>query len=188
MDNPIYTAFNNQTYPSSISKEVECALSFYPSLKETKIKFIIKPGLQNSFMKAQPDTWSLLKGRKKRVYRIYISNVFRVDNYKLAVQDIPSDVLIGWLGHELGHVMDYETRSTLNLIGFGIRYLTSDNYVRKVERIADSYAVSHQMYTYILKTKKFILSNTNLSEKYKNKIKKLYVSPDEILKLVEAQK
>jgi hypothetical protein len=41
------------------------------------------------------------------------------------------------------------------------------------------------MDTYILETKNFILNNTNLSEVYKARIKKYYLSPDEIVKLVE---
>lgn len=177
----------NHNYPAVIKIQAEKALSYYPTLADTKIEFIIKPGLKHSFMKAQPVYWSLLGAKKNRVYRIYISNAFQVEDLKLDLKDIPNDVLIGWLGHELGHIMDYETRSTFNLIGFGIKYLLSESYVRKVERIADSFAVSHNMHTYILKTKNFILNNANLSQKYKNKIKKLYVSPDEILKIVDAQ-
>ena len=93
-------------------------------------------------------------------------------------------MLIGWIGHELGHVMDYRNRSTLNMISFALKYLFSTAHIQEVERAADTYAVKHGMYQYILATKNFILNNTSISPKYKNRIKRLYMSPEEIMELV----
>ncbi|WP_010521488.1 hypothetical protein [Aquimarina agarivorans] len=177
----------NKTIPTEILAEAKTALSFYPSLKNTPIEFVIKPSMKKSFMKAQPKFSTLLKPTYKRAYLIFINESFTLEDKKLDLKDIPSDVLVGWLGHELGHVMDYKERSTLNLLWFGIRYYFSGNYIRKAERIADSYAVSHQMTDYIICTKNFILNHADLSDKYKSKIKRLYVSPNEILKIVEEQ-
>ena len=100
------------------------------------------------------------------------------------IKDIPPDVLIGWLGHELGHIVDYRNRSAFGLIIFGMRYVTSENYIMEAERVADTYAVEHGMGDYILKTKNFILNHTALSESYKNRIRRLYLSPEEIVVLV----
>ena len=93
--------------------------------------------------------------------------------------------MIGWLGHELGHVMDYRNRSSLNLIWFGIKYKLSDNHIKEAEIAADSFAIQKDMENYLLDTKNFILNKTNLSESYKARIKKYYLSPDEIMLLVE---
>ncbi len=177
----------NKIIPQAIAIEVTKALSYYPSLKKTPIEFEIRSDMKTSFMKAQPKFLSLFKSKKNRTYKILISETFSLENKELKLTAIPSNVLIGWFGHELGHIMDYKERSTLNLIWFGIRYYFSGNYIRKAERIADSYAVSHHMKDYILQTKNFILNHTELSEKYKAKIKRLYVSPDELLKIVEDQ-
>jgi len=178
----------NKVIPTVIEKEVKKALSYYPSLKETPIEFQIKSDMKNSFMKAQPKFWTLFSSRKTRKYRILVSDKFSLEGKELKLKDIPSDVLIGWFGHELGHIMDYKERNTFNLAGFGISYYFSGNYIRKAERIADSYAVSHQMIDYLVKTKNFILNHADLSEKYKNKIKRLYVSPNELLNIIEEQK
>ncbi|WP_010182357.1 hypothetical protein [Aquimarina agarilytica] len=177
----------NKIIPQAIAVEVTKALSYYPSLKKTPIEFEIRSDMKTSFMKAQPKFSSLFKSKKNRTYKILISETFSLENKELKLTAIPSTVLIGWFGHELGHIMDYKERNTLNLIWFGIRYYFSGNYIRKAERIADSYAVSHHMKDYILQTKNFILNHTELSEKYKAKIKRLYVSPDELLKIVEDQ-
>ncbi|NNE76582.1 MAG: hypothetical protein HKN31_05860, partial [Pricia sp.] len=94
-------------------------------------------------------------------------------------------IMIGWLGHELGHVMDFKNRSGANLIGFGLRYLFSKNYIKRAERMADSYAVAHGMEDYILATKEFILTKAGLSQKYVDRIKRLYLSPEEIMDIVK---
>ncbi len=98
---------------------------------------------------------------------------------------VPSEVLIGWIGHELGHIMDYRERSGLNMLWFGIKYLTSKNYIREAERVADTYAVNHGLGEYIIATKDFILNHAHLSETYKSRIKNLYLSQEEIMMLVE---
>ena len=174
-----------KTIPKQIKEEAIIALSHYPDLKNTAIEFVIKPSLKKSFMKAQPVFSTLLNPSKKRHYVIYISQNFIVEDKKVNLNDIPKKVLIGWLGHELGHVMDYKNRSGINLIGFGVRYLFSGSHIREAERVADSYAVSNGMGDYILATKNYILNHADFSDVYKDRIKRLYVSPDEILELIK---
>ncbi len=175
----------NKIIPKSIEDEIRVALSHYPELLETPIEFKFKKKIQKSFMQAQPKFSGLLKKRKNRSYYIMISESFSIEDEKFGVNEIPSDVLIGWIGHELGHIMDYRDRGGFNMIVFGIKYLLSSNYIREAERAADTYAVNRGMGEYILATKDFILSHAHLSEVYKARIKRLYLSPEEILELVE---
>ncbi len=179
--------FKNKIIPSLIINEAGTALSHYPELEEVAIEFKFKSSLKRSFMKAQPKFSSIFRSKKKRAYVILMSETFKIDGMQLPIKEIPENVLIGWLGHELGHIMDYHTRNSLNLIFFGIGYWISPNYIRKAERTADTYAITHSMKDYILATKKFILNHSSLSEKYKARIRRLYLSPDEILLLVKKQ-
>lgn len=171
--------------PDSIREEALLALSHYPELKNTRIEFKFKKSIKKSIMQAQPSFWSLLKGKKNRSYFIFISESFEIEGEKFETKNIPENVMIGWLGHELGHIMDYRNRNSFDLIWFGIKYILLDNSIREAERAADSYAVQKNMDSYILETKNFILNNTNLSEVYKDRIKKYYLSPDEIMAIVE---
>ena len=172
-------------YPSSIEKEARIALSHYPALENTMIKFKFKKKIRKSTMQAQPTFWSIFRSKRKRKYVILMSEHFKIADTVFRTVDLRPEVLIGWLGHELGHVMDYEQRSGLNLIGFGLGYYFSDNYLKSAERTADTFAVNSGMEKYILATKNFILSEADFPEKYKNRIKKYYLSPDEIMLLVE---
>lgn len=174
----------NKTIPVEIFEEAKRALAYFPELEEVGIEFRFKNDISKSFMQAQPAFSNVFKGKNNRNYYIFISSQVNIEGKDFSVRDIPSDVLVGWLGHELGHVMDYRDRSGMGLVVFGLRYVTSNKYIMKAERRADVYAVNQGMGDYILKTKDFILNNTDLSESYKNRIKRLYLSPEEIVNLV----
>lgn len=174
----------NKTIPLEIFEETKRALAYFPELEEVGIDFRFKDDISKSFMQAQPAFSNVLKGKSNRNYYIFISSKVVIEDKDFSIRDIPSDVLTGWLGHELGHVMDYRDRSGMGLVIFGLRYVTSNKYIMKAERRADVYAVNQGMGDYILKTKEFILNNTDLSEAYKERIKRLYLSPEEIVNLV----
>ncbi|WP_432411195.1 hypothetical protein [Rasiella sp. SM2506] len=176
---------SNKIFPKSIEDEALVALSFYPELKDTAIEFKFKDNIKKSTMQAQPTFVSIFRSKEDREYIILISRKIQIEDESFTMKDIPSDVLVGWLGHELGHVMDYRDRTGLGMILFGIKYLFSGTHIKEVERAADTFAIDHGMGEYILKTKNFILDNANFSERYKAKLRKLYMSPEEVMHLIE---
>ncbi|WP_452225938.1 hypothetical protein [Lacinutrix cladophorae] len=171
--------------PESILKEANKALEYFPQLQETNIEIKFKKNIKKSTMQARPTFGSFFRGRKNRKYIILISESFKISNQVFKTKDIPSDILVGWIGHELGHILDYQKRSKMNLIRFGINYLFSENSIVEAERAADTFAVAQGMEKYILKTKNFILNHADITLSYKNRIKKFYLSPEEIMILVE---
>jgi hypothetical protein len=64
-------------------------------------------------------------------------------------------------------------------------YLTSKDFIKTAERAADTYAVEHGLGDYILATKKFILHEAGLPDRYINRINKLYLPPETIMELME---
>ncbi len=176
---------SNKIFPDSIKDAALVALSYYPELKDTAIEFKFKDNIRKSTMQAQPTFLSIFKPKVDRQYIILISRKIKIEEESFTMENIPRDVLIGWLGHELGHVMDYRDRSGVGMILFGIKYLFSGTHIKEVERAADTFAINHGMGKYILKTKNFILDNASFSEKYKAKLRKLYMSPEEVMHLIE---
>ena len=177
--------FSNKIVPDAIWREAYVALSHYPELKDVPIEFRFKKNIKKSFMQAQPKLGGIFKKRKNREYLIFINEKFTIDDEVFDVTNVPSEVLTGWIGHELGHVMDYLDRSGAELLWFGIKYVTSKNYIREAERAADTYAVNHGLGEQIIATKNFILNHSRLSDSYKNRIQELYLSPDEIMVLID---
>ena len=170
--------------PESLEHEIKTALSYFPQLKDVPIEFRFKKDIKRSTMQAQPSIGSFFKKRKDRSYKIFISRKFKITGREFMTKHIPSEILIGWIGHELGHILDYQNRSNLNLIQFGFNYLVSEKHIIEAEKAADVYAIKQGMSEYILKTKNFILNHAEISDKYKERMKRYYLSPEEIMQIV----
>lgn len=179
------TPLEKPNIPKAIEKEAKIALSYYPELQKLPIEFKFKDTIKKSTMQAQPKFRSLFKPKDQRGYVILMNEKIKIGDKEIATRDLPSDVLIGWFGHELGHIKDYQHRSSLNLLFFGIRYLLSSNYIKGAERRADSIAVAKGMGPYILKTKAFILENADLPDTYKKRVLEFYPSPEEIMHMID---
>jgi len=178
----------NKSIPDEIREVTLLALSHFPELLEVDIEFVLKNKIRGSVMQAQPKVGSLLfNSRDNRKYKINISRYLELDDEWLPIEEVPENVLLGWIGHELGHVMDYLEKSRLGLISFGFRYVTSNAFVTQAEITADSYAVAGGLGNNLVDTKNFILNNDRLPEEYRNKIRDLYMSPGEIMTLVDVE-
>lgn len=176
---------HNKQIPPIIKQPLLKALAFYPELKDAVINFIFKKNIKSSVMQAQPVFSTLLRKQEKRHYRINISTHFKLNSCDLPITEIPETVMVGWIVHELGHILDYERRTNAEIVLFGFRYLFSPEYVKEAERVADTFAVERGAGKYILATKRFILDHADIRQEYKNKIKRLYLSPDVIVDLVK---
>lgn len=170
--------------PEKIREIALKALSYYPELQNHTIEFVINSNIRKSVMQAQPKFVSML-GFGKRTYLIKISRNFELKGVKTPIEDLPEGVLLGWIGHELGHIMDYTFKNTLSLILFGIGYLTSRRFIIEAERAADTFAVNHGLGEYILETKDFILNQAGMSPRYLDRINRLYLPPEEVMLMME---
>lgn len=178
----------NKIIPEEIRKITLLALSHYPELMDVEIDFQFQKKIKGSVMQAQPKVGSLIFDNKdNRAYRIKISRYLELFDEFLPIEELPDDVLLGWLGHELGHIKDYIDRSAVNLVAFGVKYLFSKSFVTQAEITADSNSVSNGLGSAIIATKDFVLNHDRLPEGYKDKIRALYMSPGEILSLVDVE-
>jgi hypothetical protein len=181
-----YEAFGaRKTIPPEIREVTLRALSFYPLLKDVKIDFVYNENIRKSLMQAQPRFSTMYGSRKWRSYLIKIHRFFSLKGKSIPVHELPEDVLIGWIGHELGHIMDYLRKNNWSLMLFGLGYFTSKSFIIMAERAADTYALDHGLGDYLLATKDYILHEAGMSEKYIRRIKRLYLPPEEIMDLME---
>ncbi|MDO9554067.1 hypothetical protein [Rhodonellum sp.] len=177
----------NKVIPEEIKKPVMQALSYFPELAEVDITFAFKDKISGSIMQAQPRMFSLLVDTKEnRKYKINITRYLDFEDKSIPIEEVPYDALVGWIGHELGHIMDYLDRSTTGMMRFGVKYMLSDKKVIEAELTADGYAIGCGMGHQIVANKNFILNNDNFEEAYKDKIRNLYMSPSQILSIQEA--
>lgn len=149
------------------------AMSNYEFDKDTEIR-LVRSSLKGSTMQAQPIFYFKDVFTGLNSYRIRLAEFVRGSN-TMKVENLPDDVLIGWFAHELGHVKDYQSHSFWGMIGFGVRYLTSSAFRKKIEHRADQIAIEHGYHHEILATKKFLFMHEDIDPSYRLKMKKLYM-------------
>jgi hypothetical protein len=130
-------------------------------------------------MQARPKIKSIFKKKSSRSYVVRISRHLKLTHEKIDITTLPCDVLVGWIGHELGHVMDYKDRSSFSMIKFGFKYVLFKNFVIEAEKAADLYALKHGLGDYVIETKHFVLNHADIPVEYKARNKRLYMSPEE---------
>jgi hypothetical protein len=182
--------YMNVTYKNVENQKIidcfEIALDRYKTLHNYEITLVQK-SIKGSTMQAQPiiTIGSVVKGVKR--YRIKLAKHVR-DEEKLPIAGLDEDVLIGWFAHELGHLMDYQQYSNLQMIGYGVKYLLSAKQRKIIEHDADYIAIAHGFHEEILATKKFILEHDLIQKDYKEKIKQFYLPEADVLMCSEDKK
>lgn len=159
-------------------------IGHYPLL-QSRVLYFRQIDLARSAMRAQPVfNWRFFR-RATREYRIDYSQHQKIAAHT-RFQDLPDEVIRGWIAHEAGHLVDYLHRPWLGMLSFGINYALNRPYLREAEKRADQIAVEHGFGAEILATKHYLLNNGALPEKYQRRLRKYYLSPDEIEGLILA--
>ncbi len=157
------------------------ALTHFPELKDAKILF--KSKSINSTMQAKPKGLNVFRRKGKRKYVVIINTI----NPKVPLDSISFNAKIGVLGHELAHIIDYESKNFWQIIGIGLRY-GNKKYRAKFERATDQrtldYGLKWQSYDFSTYVFKYNQNNTKYLE-YK---KKVYMTPEEILLQLDSLK
>jgi hypothetical protein len=184
-DDPRELFATNKTIPDNLREVILDALSFYPALHDVKIDFKYAAKIRTHFMQAQPRYTTMIGSRRRRSYIIKIRPQFILKGKEIPAHKLPRDVLVGWIGHELGHIMDYLRKTNLELLIFGIGYYTSKSFIITAERAADTYALNHGLGDYILAAKNFILHMAEMPERYIERMNRLYLPPEEIMIMMD---
>jgi hypothetical protein len=168
----------NLEISETIRSEVLCALSFYPELKQTRIRYKYKS--IRGTMNARPSLLNLFSNRLNRRYMIIINNN-KGRNKGLCYDSLASDVKVGWFGHEMAHLSTYKQMSNFQTLIFSFLYVTSEKFITRVERFTDYVAINHGLAFQIYKGDNFLLNCSSVSEKYKERIRTRFLSLEEII-------
>lgn len=114
---------------------------------------------------------------KKRKYYINVN-----PRRKKILSGLSKEDLIGWFGHEFGHIMDYETMSRSKLLVFILRYIFDLKFRFSVEKKINVLASNNGFFKELFGVwKKFISMNT-VSKKYRRYITRHYFPDWESIK------
>lgn len=168
----------HKTIPPALELECLSALQFYPELKDVHILF--RFGKASTTMSSRPTVASLLKNRKKRLYIVTV-NQNGASKLGLTWNELSFNETVGWFGHELGHILHYSQKSDGGIIWMGYKYSFA-RYKRKMERFTDQLAIQHDLGFALYDGAEYTLNCSEATRGYKNKSKRFYLKPDEILK------
>jgi hypothetical protein len=168
---------NKKIIPAELELECLVALSFYPELKNTDIEF--RFGKLNFTMISKPKFKSVLKGKTERQYLIMIQRPGPSKN-NLEWEELSFNAMVGWIGHELGHILHYSHKSSAGIVFTGIKY-AFPGYRRKMERFTDQLAIQHNLGYALYEGVDYTINCSDATEHYKNNQKKFYLHPEEII-------
>jgi hypothetical protein len=153
------------------------ALSYYPELHHKKISLKLKS--IKSTMQAQPSPNFIVKRKIKRGYSIFVNN--NSDLTGLDYTELSFNGLVGWIGHEFAHLIDYSSMNNRELLGFITAYIFDKRTMRRTERNADRETIKRGLGSQLLDGVAFFENNKKVSKRYRKKKKKNYLSEEEII-------
>jgi hypothetical protein len=139
--------------PQQYEKPILIALSHFPELKDVHIVFKIKKAY--SALTTKPDFAGVFQRKDHRTYIITISNQ-TIDTLKpLLFQNLTFEQQVGVIGHELSHVVDFNSKNFPQTIGVGIGHI-SKRYLDKMEFNTDRICIQHGLGKYLLAYSKHV--------------------------------
>ena len=105
--------------PEEIRAQVLIALSYYPQLKDTRIKFRFKK--RKTPLTSRPRIMHIFLPKKWRTYVITLSTETTESFAPILFFRLPYNAQIGVLGHEIAHILEYKTLTSFQLIGLGFK-------------------------------------------------------------------
>ena len=130
---------NKKEIPQQFEKPILTALSHFPELKDVHIVFKIKKA--RTGLATKPDFVGVFQRKDHRTYIITISNE-TIDTLRpLLLQNLTFEQQVGVIGHELSHVVDFNSNNFPQTIGVGIGHI-SKKYLDKMEFNTDRICIN----------------------------------------------
>jgi hypothetical protein len=127
----------NKTIPPGFEKQILFALSYFPELKNSKIKFRMKKS-KSGIIATRPAWTSVFRRSSRRTYIVIINDMKGVDSARyIQWRNSPVNGQVGIVGHELCHILYFNARSGFGLIGLGIKHV-SRRFMDEFENKTDS--------------------------------------------------
>ena len=110
----------------------------------------------------------LFKKKENRQYIVYLNS--KTDKSTgLALEDLSFNALVGWIGHELGHLVDFTQKSNWKVIKTGSYYFSKKkkaNYERSIDLITINHGLGYALYEGM----QFVYENENMSDDYRENL------------------
>ncbi len=171
----------NKEIPQEYELSILLALSYLTELDSVRI--ILKKSRIKTTINVRPAFPSIFyNNRAMRKYIIRI-NTSKKDSIIL-LKDTPFNAKVGLFGHELNHIVDYESRNLFGILQRLFSYTNKkgkEKYEKEIDLMTINRNLGWQLYDWSF----YILNESNATAKYKKFKREIYLEPSEILELIE---
>jgi hypothetical protein len=174
------TSNHHKVIPEEYRKEISTALEHYPELADVHIVFKFKNYLTVPYGTI-PSYYELLL-RNKRVYNIMLRARASGSTEQALFKNLPTRARIGVIGHELGHVLQFQKRTRWQVMKLSLKYLSA-RVRQSIERGADLTAIDHDLGNELYEHAVYIRAIPGYTEQRKS-INRDYLKPEEITEIL----
>lgn len=173
----------NKEIPKTYERQILIALSHYPELANTHIRF--EQSAINTTLNVRPSISSMfLHNTKEREYIIRINN--QQEDSVINISQVPFEAQIGLFGHEFSHIVDYSQKGFWGMFGRLISYL-SEKTKKDYERQTDRLTIVHGLGLQLQEWSHFVLYESKAKVTYKKYKMYNYMQPQEIAEYMVAK-
>jgi hypothetical protein len=159
----------------------EQAIASYPELRGIRIS--MRTAQIKTTANARPSIGSILfKKRAKRHYVIRMNHSPKEG--KIGFDQLDTSARIGLLGHEIGHILDYHKGRPGKVLARGFSYFTKKTKA-KFEREIDQLTIERGLGIPLYHFAYYVHYESDASEKYKAFKRAIYLTPEEIIQLIQ---
>jgi hypothetical protein len=148
----------NKQYPPQFEKQILLALSYYPELKNTAIKF--RTRIRHTTVETRATWAGVFQSRQKRHFVVTISDSTESMLMPLAFKHLSFNEQVGVMGHELGHVTDFSRMTSFQIIEHAVKNVSA-KYIDQFEYNTDAICIAHGLGYQLLDWSSFIRKKMN---------------------------
>ncbi|MGZ4036520.1 MAG: hypothetical protein ACXVPQ_01760, partial [Bacteroidia bacterium] len=157
--------------PAAYESAILTALSHFPELKGVRIAFMLKADHAMP-CSTRPSLKSLMRKTGNRTYSVVICEETKSVFKDVLLKNLPFRARLGMIGHELAHIVQYESCSRAGLLAMLLKH-AAPALKRQTERAADQATIDHglgnELYAlaaYIRRSAGYLRKNKVIRENY----------------------
>jgi len=172
---------HNKVLPTGFELQTLLALSHFPELKNTHIRFVVAD--VNIPLSSRPHWASMHRSARNRTYLVVIDSQRDGDRKELLLRHQPFNAQTGIIGHELAHTVYYLDRSFFGILSDALCQLNDCRieFERATDRRTVDYGLGWQRYDHSV----FLRTNFGIDLETSLGPDSAYLGPQELLRLIE---
>jgi len=180
---------NNKQYPKQFEKQILIVLSYYPELKNSPILFRIRK--RHTGLNTRATYVGVFEPPRKRHFVITLSDSSEEILMPVLFKNLPFNVQLGVMGHEMAHAADFLTMTTKQIILHVVKNISAkyiDHFEYNTDAICIAHGLGYQLLDWSIYVRKKMSGEIWIGSDYIHRpiTRERYMNPGTIIKKIEA--